>query len=155
MGISVRSREQLQQGMLFGRPLEPGKPIPDDLLRIGVQFSDGQKGTSLGFTGRGFREWMKAREEGREPELPKGIVMAPRGGGGGGRRWDHRYWVWPLPPQGEIQIACEWPARGIPLTMHSMDAAPILEASRQSTKLWDDPDDPSGGGWSSTSFIRR
>jgi hypothetical protein len=42
-------------------------------------------------------------------------------GGGGGKRWDFHYWVRRLPPEGNLTLACEWPARGMSLTKHELD----------------------------------
>jgi hypothetical protein len=37
--------------------------------------------------------------------------------------------VWPLPPPGPLVFACEWPAAGMALTRHEIDAQPILDAA--------------------------
>lgn len=150
IGISVRSREQLDpHAMGMGAP-RAGIPLPDDLLRIGVQFADGRKATSLGFRGPQFHDYFVAVREGREPKLPVGPLMMPRGGGGGGRRWDHRYWIWPLPPEGPLLVVSEWPARGIAVTWYEIDGTQIRLAAQASTKLWED--DPSGGTWTSSTI---
>ena len=143
IGISVRSREPIENNMMgWGRPPEPGKALPDDLLRIGVQFADSRKATTIGPHGAQFEEFLAAVREGREAQPPEGPLMMQRGGGGGGRRWDQRYWVWTLPPRGTLAIACEWPAKGIPLTMHEVDADLIRDAAAKSTRLWEEGDSP-------------
>jgi hypothetical protein len=97
--------------------------IPPEVLRIGVQFSDGSKATNTG----GFHH-------DRQP--PAGPVMHPRGGGGGGGRWSHTYWVWPLPPPGPLTLVCEWPAVGIAVTRSELDAKPILDAAARAQVIF-------------------
>src|SRR5579884_2314559 len=100
--------EELLDPMLFGPPrhrLRPGvEGIPDDVLRIGVQFSDGRKATNTG----GFPHFPPDFEN--PPDAP---VMRGGGGGGGDRRWHQSEWVWPLPPPGPLAFVCQWPAAGI------------------------------------------
>jgi hypothetical protein len=92
--------------------------IPPELLRIGVQFADERKATNI--TGH------------HQP--PAGPVMWPLGGGGGGGSFHQAYWVWPLPPAGPLAFVCEWPAAGIPLTRHEIDAQVILDAADSSAR---------------------
>jgi hypothetical protein len=73
-------------------------------------------------------------------------MLMPRGGGGGPRRNDMTYWVFPLPPPGPLAIVCEWPAYGIEESRIEIDAALIIDASARAVRLWpDDPDESSGG----------
>jgi hypothetical protein len=138
VGFTVKTKEPIDHGAMgYGPPPRPGQPLPDDLLRIGVQYADGRKGTSIGHGGQQFADYYEAKREGREPEVPQGPMLTLRGGSGGGRSWEQRYWVWPLPPEGNITIACEWPARGVALTTHALDSGEIRRAARTSRKLWD------------------
>jgi hypothetical protein len=122
----------------FMRRTRAGGELPPELLRFGVQFADGRKATSRGSTPFGL---------GGEGE-PEGPLLSPGGGGGGDDRWESDFWLWPLPPPGPLAFVAEWPAEGIELTRHEVDAAPILEASRRSEVLW--PEQPPGGGaWTS------
>src|SRR2546430_3515945 len=73
---------------------------------------------------------------------PTGPVLFPDGGGGGGRRYDMRYWVWPLPPPGPVAFVCEWPAFGIPESRAELDARPILDAAARALGLWPEDGDP-------------
>ena len=114
-----------------------GGELPPELLRFGVEFADGPKGTTTGGPGTAA-----------EGDPPAGPLLMPRDGGGGGDRWDQSFWLWPLPPPGPVAFVVEWPSEGIELTRHEVDAAPILEASKGSTTLW--PESPDGGGSAST-----
>jgi hypothetical protein len=113
--------------MRMGRLGSPaGGELPDDVLRFGVEFADGRRATNLG-------------HRDRTAESPPAITLNPRdGSGGGGRSFDFGYWVFPLPPPGTLTFAVEWPARGIELTRHEVDAAPILAAAAKSEQLWKD-----------------
>jgi hypothetical protein len=100
-----------------------GDSLPDELLRFGVQMADGTKATNLL-----LESW--------SAEAPPGPVLMPRGGGGGGRVWRQGWWLWPLPPEGALTFACEWPAHGIPTTTHEVDAAPIRDAAAEALHIW-------------------
>jgi hypothetical protein len=99
--------------------------IPPELLRFGVQFSDGSKATNTG----GFYH-------GQDP--PAGPVMRAGGGGGGGGSWQETQWVWPLPPPGTLEIVCEWPALEIPVTRSELDVQLILDAAARAQVIFSD-----------------
>lgn len=94
-----------------------------EMLRFGVQFSDGRRATNV--DGRGYA--------GGEPEGP---VLWGMGGGGGGGRWRQDFWVWPLPPPGPLAFVCEWPAAQIPLSRSEVDAELLLNASARARELF-------------------
>jgi hypothetical protein len=110
-----------------------GREIPPELLRFGVQFSDGRKATSLGRFPR------------RPDEEPSDPVLLPRGGGGGGGQWDFGCWLYPLPPPGSLTFVCEWPSEGIELTRVEIDASLVLDVAERAEVLWEDGGEPNGG----------
>jgi hypothetical protein len=129
---TVRTREQLddfQEAFVMYRRRRTAELEPE-LFRFGVEFADGRKATNLG------HPFLREQED-DDPSQP---VLMPRGSGGGGRSWQMNWWVWPLPPPGPLALVCEWPAQGIALTRHELDAAPLLEAAARVEPLW-----PSGG----------
>lgn len=109
----------------------------EDSLRFGVEFADGRRATNL--------------DPRRPPpgEAPEISLTMRGGGGGGGSSYELGFWVFPLPPAGMLTLATEWPARGIELTKHEIDATPIGEAGARSEVLWED-ERPIGGGPSPT-----
>ena len=123
----------------FFRGDDPTDGIPPELLRLGVQLADGRKATTLD-----THQW------GHEAE-PAGPVLMQRGGGGGERSWDMRFWLWPLPPPGPLTFVTEWPLGGIAETRVETDAGPILDASAQAETLW--PDGSVSGGASGSSQV--
>ena len=115
-------------GMPFAHLLRhrlQGGELPPELLRFGVQFSDGRKATSLGGALPGVDE-----------EALSGAVLTQGGGGGGGGDWESDFWLWPVPPPGPVTFAVEWPAREIKLSKQQVDASVFIDASEQSEALW-------------------
>jgi hypothetical protein len=106
----------------------------DEVLRFGVEFSDGSKARTLA--------------AGPLRDGAAGPCLTPRGGSGGGRTWHTDFWLWPLPPPGPLVFACEWPAEGLPLTRHEVDASAIIDAAACVETLWpDEGGDMGGGAW--------
>lgn len=121
-----------QSGRIFGVTAHPrarfsGAELPPEFLRLGTQFSDGTSVANVG--GRAV-----PRSEG----LPDNPILAADGGRGGGRRYDQRFWVWPLPPAGLTTFYCLWPAYGIDESSATIDAELIIDAAAQSRLLWSD-----------------
>jgi hypothetical protein len=137
--ITLRSRANLDARTLgFGpHPTSSGKDESDGLFLIKIRFADGRSASSgERGPGRELMDYYLAKRDGLEPELPKGPVLMPPSGGGGGKRYDFKYWVWPLPPEGNVTVTCEWPARGLQLTDVELDGNAILRAGALSTDLW-------------------
>ncbi len=105
--------------------------VADYLVRLGVEFSDGKTWSNVAPTSADWNE---------QPESP---VLFGRGGGGGGDHWEMRYWLWPLPPPGQLTFHAAWPLFDIEETSASVDASALLEAAKQSELLWQSP--ASGG----------
>jgi hypothetical protein len=103
---------------------------PGDQLRWKVVLADGST-ASLGGFAHG-RPW---------DDEPDGwsLSLANGGGGGGGDdRYDqhHGLWLWPLPPEGPIELVAEWRERGIPESHVTLDGAAILDAVSRVRPLW-------------------
>jgi hypothetical protein len=120
--VSVREDQQLPH--LFG-PIVEADPLPDEFLRLGVQFADGRKATNL--------DRPPYDPQSQAPDPP---VLNQHGGGGGGSAWDIEYWVWPLPPAGQFAVVCEWPGREIAESRVEIDAGLILQAAGRAVTLW-------------------
>lgn len=99
-------------------------------LRFGIEFADGRKATN-----GGHRLDLPELDANGKPTAP---VMRPHGGSGGGGRFSHQLWVWPLPPPGPLSLVCEWQAAGIPLTRRELDAQVLLDAAARSQVVFDE-----------------
>jgi hypothetical protein len=105
-------------------------PHEEAFLRVGIEFPDGARATNVDFARR-----RKERDD-APPEPPY------LGRGHAQHLSDHRlrfdldYWIWPLPPDADISVVCEWPAVGIPVTRSALDGASIRAAGKRSGKLW-------------------
>jgi hypothetical protein len=138
--ITVRTRREMRpEDMGFGPPAPYGPDRSEKELRVGVQFADGRMGFTGNHPGPDFMAQWKLHAEGGAPDPADGPIISPRSGGGGGKRYDMRYFVWPLPPQGNVTFVCEWPAVGLAPAAHDVDATPIRQAGAASTKIWPDP----------------
>jgi hypothetical protein len=122
----------------------PEHSMPDDMLRFGIQFSDGRKATNTG-----------ALHHLDEP--PTGPVMHPGGGSGGGGDWRQDNWVWPLPPPGPLLFVCEWPAMEIAVSTAEIDAQLVIDAASRAQALFPGAGEPStgGSGWTSYAPLQR
>jgi len=100
--------------------------IPDSELRFGIEYSNGGRITTLDLAS-GFY--------GKDPESDAPRMLSPGGSGGAGS-WRHELWVWPLPPEGPVTFACEWPAYGIPETKKKLDGERFRAAAAQARPLF-------------------
>ena len=112
--------------------------------RFGVQFPDGRKATVYGSRARGVRMATASTVTAHvsRNELPDGPLLQPRGGGGGATHWRQDFWLWPLPPRGELLLACEWPELGVELSTAVIQGELVLEAASRARELWPEPDLP-------------
>lgn len=109
--------------MMGTRGTDPNE-LPHELLRFGIEFADGRRATTID---------NRASHRDEPPE----IVLMQRGGGGGGSGWEFGFWIWPLPPEGPLTFAVEWPSESVELTTSQLDVAPLLAAATRSEELWE------------------
>jgi hypothetical protein len=105
------------------RPDEQGL-LPPEMLRLAVEFADGSRASNVMPMSRDLQT------------QPAGPTMHAQGGGGGAGDWRQSLWVWPLPPAGPLSFVCEWPALGIPLARHTIDAQLILDAAARAQLIF-------------------
>jgi hypothetical protein len=79
----------------FGRR---GPQASGDVLRLGLLYADGRRGATSG------GHWLA--------DDPERLVLQPGGSGGSARRWDGKFWVHPLPPDGPVTFVAAWPEYG-------------------------------------------
>jgi hypothetical protein len=136
-GIALRSRTDIEPSQMgFGPPSRT--TFSDMAFQVGIRFADGGTAVTNGDPSQEVLAHWRMHAEGREPNPSDGPIISPRSGGGGGGRYDFRYWVWPLPPEGKLAFTCEWPAQGLALRSREVDASAIRRAGAAATKLWSD-----------------
>ncbi len=110
--------------------------LPDNLLRFGVRFADGTKATTVG-------------QRLDRPQIPQDPPSGPRlswlFGGMSMRSGDEDagvtvvgLWLWPLPPPETFELAVEWPAGGVGLSIVELDGSAIAAAAQRSVPYWPD-----------------
>ena len=146
LALSVHSGRAYENGFEFTlglhrrTPLEPGAHDPmmlwhaarhgdidEAALRFGVAYADGRKATVFD-----RHPWWGDPEGHATPD----IVLMQRGGGGGGVSWNFHFWVWPLPPDGPVELVAEWPSEGIALTRAELDSAVVRDGAARAVTLW-------------------
>jgi hypothetical protein len=85
---------------------------------LGVEFSDGRRGSSL---------------PGGSSE---GVLLHSRGGGGGETSISQRWWLSPLPPEGPVRVVVRCPELGIEEAAVQLDGAAIRRAADDVVTLW-------------------
>ena len=102
--VHTRRRQVDEEIDLFGDPFSPhrrvrGAPGPGDALRLGLLYADGRR---------------TATTSSRVPhdDSSEQLVLIQQGGGSA-RRWDHDFWVHPLPPDGPVTWIASWLEHGV------------------------------------------
>lgn len=136
--LALQTKEPGEQRDARMMRWHPGAKF-DDVLRFGVAYADGRKATVFD-----PHPWWQDPDGNAAPD----IVLMQRGGSGGGRSWDFRFWAWPLPPDGPLEFVVEWPSEGVALTRAQVDSAIVREAATRAVTLWPDSE-PRGrsGAW--------
>jgi hypothetical protein len=108
--------------------LEPDEPLPDELLRFGIEFPDGARVSNLDTP-----SW-RLSPDATEPQHG----MSSSSGGGSDRDYHSEWWAWPLPNDGLVGFVCEWPLHGIPETRVELDASLFQDAATRAQPVWSD-----------------
>ncbi|MDI2035867.1 hypothetical protein [Paenarthrobacter nitroguajacolicus] len=108
----------------FQRPDRPG-------IMIGAALPDGRKA----FSGR------SAPSPFDDPDAVTGPVLVHRGGGGGSAGDEQaegsaRYWLWPLPEGGDLQLVAKWDDLGLPEGTVVIPGEPLARARSEVRGYW-------------------
>jgi hypothetical protein len=96
--------------------------VAPDVFRFGIRFADNRETT--------------AHEQVSTNEETPGISLRLGASGGGATDWTGTYWVWPLPPTGDVRFDCSWNAYNIADATTGISAASILDASHRALVLF-------------------
>jgi hypothetical protein len=102
---------------------EPGEALPDGLLRVGIQYSDGRACSNLAYF------------PGDTAHGPRPMLMRA-GSQGSYRRLESDFWLWPQPPAGPLTLLVMWPLYAIAETVVHIDGEAIADAVARSVQLW-------------------
>ena len=98
-----------------------------DRVRYGVVLGDGQ-------------QLISDLAPGMYGVTPEKHSLNPSGGNGGGGediyRFDDGMWLWPLPPEGPLEVVVQWPAFDIPESHVVLDTAPLLARASEARPVW-------------------
>lgn len=114
----------MEQGML------PTPEEPAARLRFGLVLGDGTR----------VLDDQLFRPGGDPMERPEGHTLMRTGGGGGGG--DRSYsgsetlWLWPLPPEGPLELVMQWPALGVAETRAVLDGTEIRRRADDAVAVW-------------------
>ena len=101
---------------------------PDNILRLGVRYSDGRSWSSLGQP-----DMLQTLEVDFDETTPR---LVPMGGSGNGKTYEQGMYLTPLPPDGPLEFLCAWPRYSIPETSATIDATGIITAAENAVELW-------------------
>jgi hypothetical protein len=154
--VWIAQADVYPNGLVLKVALHGREPAPPNIetgagtWRFGVQFSDGRKATAFGLglvrSGRGVNATTSAVALRPGDPPPEGPLLRPAGGGGSRSVYQQGYWLWPLPPPGDLIVACEWPNAGIELTTATIPGDLLHDAAGRAQELWPAPDLPQWPG---------
>jgi len=98
--------------------------------RVGVRFADGR---SAGESGAPHGGGGVSKDDQGFPTEP---ILRMTGGGGGTGGWRFGVWVFPLPPEGPLDIFVGLPAAGLDEASVTVDGGSVREAASRAKVLW-------------------
>jgi hypothetical protein len=132
INLFIVTNPQLEQtqpgfGMFGGRGAEGMQRMP----RIGVRFSDGRTAGREAVFGRSPFDVPKDAQG-----LPTEPVIRMTGGGGGSHGYHFGVWVYPLPPEGPLEIYVSLPALEESDKQVVLDGGAIRAAAEKAQVIW-------------------
>lgn len=117
--------------------LDPHRPAelramhrgPTMMPRVGVRFADGRVGGRSALPGI----YNLPKDELGLPTQP---YVGYAGGGGGGSAWTLNVWVYPLPPDGPLEIFVALPAPATRELSTVVDGSAVRAAAERSRVIW-------------------
>ena len=134
-GVAFSADVYVRRGGVVGIPLmvhgpryREGDQFTDDLIRFGLQMSDGSSCSNID------RPPIDMIESPDQPPVPP--VISCNGGSSGGSRITATYWWWLLPPEGTVTFFAAWPAYGIPESSATIDGTELRATALRAERLW-------------------
>ena len=144
-GLSFRLTAVLRRAAVSEWPGMSGRPArrphggggPQELLRFGVQFADGRSTETLPGGAPDY-------DADFDPGRPRLINLS---GGGDDRRWDQEMFLAPLPPDGPLDLVCQWLQFGIGESHSTADVTGLAATAAAGIELWPFEADPDEGAY--------
>jgi hypothetical protein len=114
--------------MLAGGRLDPVHRWP----RIGVRFADGRAAGREGTLFHGGHLNVAKDDRG----IPTEPILTMAGGGGGSHGWDFSVWVFPLPPDGPLEVYVAFPAADVGESKVVLDGGLVRSAAARARVIW-------------------
>lgn len=100
-------------------------------LQLGVSFADGRKAVAALHGPAAFED----------TDDVTGPVLTTLGGGGGSNNGDYvqfagRYWLWPLPLEGDTTLVARWEALGLPESSLELSGVQLGDALGRGRNYW-------------------
>lgn len=116
----------------------PGEESLDALLLFGVQLPDGSRASAGARVGDAFMDPSK---------MPEAPFLTFQGVGGNGSddemAGSGTLWLWPLPPEGELQLVAQWKEFGIEESSLALDGGGLRAAALGAQPFWSPEQNPS------------
>lgn len=111
-----------------------GAVDPARSIRFGVVLDDGTK--VVADVGDAFPD-----DPTKAPTEPA-LTLAEQGGSGDESYFttSARLWLWPVPPDGRLELVLSWPEFDIPETRHTFEDHAYSVAARQAQSIWSSQD---------------
>lgn len=103
---------------------------PTMMPRVGVRFADGRVG------GRSAMPGMHHNLPKDELGVPTQPYVGFAGGGGGGSGWTLSIWVYPLPPDGPLEIFVALPSPATQESSTVLDGSAVRAAAQRARVIW-------------------
>jgi hypothetical protein len=128
--VDVYARNGLSLLGLWGGPemtaayrVLEGEPAADiNPFHLSVTYSDGR-------VARPYNAW--ATGERTQPPF-----LAMQGGSGGSEEYNMKYWLHPLPLEGDLEFHCSWDSEGVTDSLLRIEGDPLREAAQRAHRLW-------------------
>lgn len=107
-----------------------GRDLRQRFPRIGVRFADGRAaGREASFSGH-----LDVAKDDRG--IPTEPILTMAGGGGGSHGYHFGVWVFPLPPDGPLEVYVSLPGADDPESKVVLDGAVVREAAERARVIW-------------------
>lgn len=112
----------------MGHPVDPMRRFP----RVGVRFADGR---TAGRQTVGLPGSLDVAKD--DQGIPTEPIVRMTGGGGGSGGYHFGVWVFPLPPDGPLEVYVSLPASGGQEAKVVLDGGTVRAAAERATVVWD------------------